>query len=150
MNIVIISVGGKLPASLVSIITDYTKRLPKHISVNWRFLKHEPGDTIQSIRKESENILKSIPKDPGQVMLLDETGTQLTSPALSKKLFGEDQNTTFIIGGAYGVSEDVKERADFIWSLSDLVLPHQHVRLLLAEQIYRAHAIDTNHPYHHS
>ena len=149
MNILIISVGGKLPASLVSIITDYTKRLPKHVSVKWRFLKHEHGDTAHSIRKESENILSSIPKNKSQVILLDEEGTQLTSPELSKKLFDTDQDTTFIIGGAYGVGDEVKERADFVWALPALVLPHQHVRLLLAEQIYRAHAIHTDHPYHH-
>jgi 23S rRNA (pseudouridine1915-N3)-methyltransferase len=150
MTIKIITVGNKPTQELSSLITNYTKRFPHTISVTWQYLKHaSSSDVITSKQQESETILRAI--QPNQfVILLDETGIQITSGELSKKLFGNSKNLTFIIGGAYGVNDEVKNRADFVWSLSKLVLPHQLVRLVLSEQIYRAFTINTNHPYHHS
>jgi 23S rRNA (pseudouridine1915-N3)-methyltransferase len=88
------------------------------------------------------------------VWLLDERGEQLSSPALSKKIevlkVHAVKNLTLIIGGAYGVDDTLRSRADFIWSLSDLVLPHQLVRLVLAEQLYRAGEIARGSGYHHA
>jgi 23S rRNA (pseudouridine1915-N3)-methyltransferase len=86
------------------------------------------------------------------VVLLDETGKLYDSPALSGLLvsaFGRDAHLTIIIGGAYGTSEEVQARAQVVWSLSPLVFPHQLVRLLLIEQLYRAQEIAAGHSYHH-
>ena len=149
MKITIISVGQKHLPELATLINNYIARLPKSYSVNWRLIKHASGDAKTSVARESEKILSEIPDD-NKVVLLDEKGVQLDNESLSNKLFSSPHDTTFIIGGAYGVNNEVIARADLVWSLSKIVLPHQIVRLILAEQIYRSFCIHTNHPYHHS
>ena len=152
MNITILTVGAKPKAEISLLIESFTKRLPSHIKLTWHFLKHGGHDDPQkSITTESENIMRMIP-DGSKVILLDETGKNLTSNQLSEHMF--DQNSAgsdlvFVIGGAYGVSNELKERANVMLALGKLVYPHQLVRLILAEQIYRAHCIHTSHPYHH-
>jgi 23S rRNA (pseudouridine1915-N3)-methyltransferase len=148
MTIKIITVGNKSSTLNQSIIDDYMKRLPRHIEVLWAYIKHANGDPASSIFQESESILKKC-DEKEMIILLDEAGEQMTSPQLSSKLFSSAQNVTLIIGGAYGVSDKLKQRADLIWSLSKLVFPHQLVRVILAEQLYRSYAISVDHPYHH-
>jgi len=149
MKITIISVGSRPPHTIQSQIDDYQKRLPKHVRLQWVFVKNGSGsDPVHSKQQEAEMILKNIPERT-TVILLDESGVQLDNPALSKRLFsGKDQ--CIIIGGAYGVTQRIFERSDLIWALSPLVFPHQLVRLIAAEQIYRSYAISVGHPYHHS
>ena len=149
MQITIITVGGKSHPEIAALIDNYSKRLPKNITVMWRYLKNGEGNAESSKQQESENILKAIP-EKSFIILLDETGSQINNQKLSEKLFSAQKDVTIIIGGAYGVSKNVARKADLVWSLSSLVFPHQIVRLLLAEQIYRSYAIYTNHPYHHS
>jgi len=149
MTIKIITVGNKSSGPHQEIISDYLKRFPRTISIKWVYIKHSNGNQVASIAQESENILKNIDQK-SKVILLDETGVQLTSPALSNKLFVTTQDATFIIGGAYGVSDEVKNRSDIVLSLSKFVFPHQLVRVILSEQLYRAYTISINHPYHHS
>lgn len=148
MNINIITVGSKPDSNLSQLINDLSKRFNSKLSLNWHYIKNGQGDTKSSINSESEEILRKISKD-NYVILLDESGEQLTSPQLSQKLFSSQKDITFIIGGAYGVSPIIFDRSDFIWSLSKLVFPHQIVRLILTEQIYRAYTISISHPYHH-
>ena len=86
------------------------------------------------------------------VILLDERGTNISSPELSKKLsdaFTSGKQVVIIIGGAFGVSDKVREKADFVWSVSNLVFPHELMRILLSEQIYRAQEIYRGSKYHH-
>ena len=86
------------------------------------------------------------------VILLDERGENISSPELSERLssaFTSGKHVTIIIGGAYGVSEEVRKRADFVWSVSNLVFPHELMRVLLSEQIYRAQEIYKGSKYHH-
>lgn len=84
------------------------------------------------------------------VILLDERGRNLNSPELSRLILDHtDQHIVIIIGGAYGVTETLHRRADIVWSLSRLVFPHQLVRLILAEQLYRAQEIARGGSYHH-
>lgn len=151
MTIRIITVGGKNPATHQAIIDDYIKRFPRHIELSWIYIKHAKGDEVSSVTQESEAILKKLSTN-STVILLDETGKQLTSPELSIKLFAQStyQDVTCIIGGAYGVSDEVKQKANFVWSLSKLVFPHQLVRTILTEQLYRAYTLSIDHPYHHS
>lgn len=149
MNISIITVGNKPTPEMAEFINSYTKRLPRNISISWNYLKHaNVVNTNTSKQQESENILKCISKTDF-VILLDESGTQITSTQLSEKIYSTQNNIVFVIGGAYGVDNSVIARANFVLSLSKLVFPHQIVRLLLSEQIYRAYTISVNHPYHH-
>ena len=86
------------------------------------------------------------------VILLDERGKNLSSPDLAQHLqsrFDVGASVAMVIGGAYGVDEQLHGRADLVWSLSKLVFPHQLVRMILAEQIYRAQEISAGRPYHH-
>lgn len=90
--------------------------------------------------------------EPGSyVILLDEIGKNISSPELSTILERQfaHSHVTLVIGGAYGVTPELQQRADFIWSLSRLVFPHQLVRLLLVEQLYRAQEIKNGGKYHH-
>lgn len=127
----------------------YQKRLQS--DVTWQLLPYSSADPSSARRAESD-VLRSKIKDDDYIILLDERGQQLTSPALAASIdtwSAHRGRLVFVIGGAYGVDERLRERADFVWSLSSLVFPHQIVRLLLIEQLYRAQAINANHPYHH-
>jgi 23S rRNA (pseudouridine1915-N3)-methyltransferase len=103
-------------------------------------------------KKEGEMILQTMLKDD-YVVLLDERGKQLSSEGFAQFIQSRAnesvKNIVFVIGGAYGVSEEVAQRANYKWSLSQLVFPHQLVRLILAEQVYRACSIIRNEKYHH-
>ena len=149
MTITIISVGTKPGREMNLLMQDYVKRLPKHVTIQWRFIDHASGDPKSSVTQESETIMRILTNGQ-KTILLDETGYIISSPELAKRVYATGEDCTFIIGGAYGVSEQLKQRADFIWSLSNLVFPHQIVRLLLVEQLYRAYAIHIGHPYHHA
>lgn len=130
-----------------ALIQNYVKRMPKHITVTWRFISHGVGDPKRSVAQESEAIMRILTDQ--KIVLLDETGKDLTSPQLSEFIYDNGLDITFVIGGAYGVSEQIKQRANLILSFGKMVYPHQLMRLILAEQIYRAYTIHTGHPYHH-
>jgi len=104
-------------------------------------------------KKEGEIILDWLNKDD-YLVVLDERGKQISSEGLSAFIQSRANESTkhliFLIGGAYGIDEAVMKRADYKWSLSQLVFPHQLVRLILAEQVYRACTILRNEKYHHS
>jgi 23S rRNA (pseudouridine1915-N3)-methyltransferase len=150
MIVKIITVGGKNNHEIASLITTYEKRYPKHISIQWHYIKHGPAqDALASKQQESESIIKALPLN-GPVILLDERGKSLNNESLAEKIFSDSTDISIVIGGAHGVNHDVMKRATFAWSLSDLVFPHQLVRLILAEQLYRSYTISIGHPYHHS
>ena len=122
--------------------------------VNMRDIRSDNLDTnIRDVKRRSQvqRILSRL-RDDEFVILLDERGTLLDSPALSKLLVEKlesSQRVAVIIGGAYGVNDDLRARANKTLSLSPLVFPHQLVRLLLAEQLYRCQEIASGAPYHH-
>ena len=109
-------------------------------------------DAIQIKKAEATGILKAL-TTTDVLILLDEKGKMLSSPGLAnlmqQKANQSAQRIVFLIGGAYGVDEEIKKRANFTWSLSELVFPHMLVRLILAEQVYRACSILANEKYHH-
>lgn len=122
-----------------------------HGIANGYFLPHSSLEGVRAREEESERILSRLSPDDF-VMLLDERGKLLDSPALSRTFqeqLERSRPVVCIIGGAYGVSDILMDRADVVWSLSPLVFPHQLVRLILAEQLYRAQEIAMGHPYHH-
>ncbi|MEO6539286.1 MAG: 23S rRNA (pseudouridine(1915)-N(3))-methyltransferase RlmH [Ferruginibacter sp.] len=134
----------------------FTKRISNYYPVHWHILPMPKqagvlNETDLKI-KEGEIILNNL-KKADYLVLLDERGKQLSSEGvagfLQQRANESQKNLVFLIGGAYGCANEVMNRADFKWSLSALVFPHQLVRLILAEQIYRACTILRNEKYHH-
>lgn len=147
----ILAVGKKHESWVEEGIRRYETRLKKPFTVEWVLLPHSAREGTSARQEESERLLSRC-KDDDFVVLLDERGRAVDSPALAKLLLGpieSAKNVVVIIGGAYGVDDSVHQRADFVWSLSPLVFPHQLVRLMLAEQLYRAQEITAGRPYHH-
>lgn len=157
MKINFISVGKDNDSYINSGILHFTQRISHYYKVDWRIIPPPKNSASLSAgvlkKKEAEALLPGLEKND-YVVLLDETGQQLTSEKLAAliRLRTNDgiKRLVFIIGGAYGVDEEVKKRADFTWSLSSLTFPHQLVRLILAEQVYRACTIIKNEKYHHA
>ena len=151
MTIRILSVGKKHDQALSAAIDEYSVRTARIIKLDWEFVPPSGLPEQQARLDESERLLQRVREDI--VWLLDERGVQVDSPALSTKLTDLQikgvKQLTIVIGGAYGVSKRMHERADFTWSLSKLVFPHQLVRLILAEQLYRATEIARGSGYHH-
>lgn len=151
MQIVILCVGKKHDPLIASSINDYTDRLERSVSIRWELVPPSGFAADKARDEETKALIKRI-RDDSIVCLLDETGEQLSSTDLAKKIAHVQQtgrNLVFIIGGAYGVSSELIKRADFVWSLSKLVFPHQIVRLIVAEQLYRAYEINRGSGYHH-
>lgn len=147
MAIRIIAIGKKHEPWIKDGLERYQKRLRKPFDVEWILLPHSAREGLEARQEESEAIMKRL-TGSDLVLLLDERGELLTSPALSQLLEAWPQ-ATIVVGGAYGVDERLQKRANKIISLSPLVFPHQLVRLLLIEQLYRAQEIATGSPYHH-
>lgn len=151
MAIKIISVGKKHDSWVADGIERYESRLKKPWNIEWILLPHSAMQDAAARQEESERILTKL--DGRQfVMLLDERGDELDSPGVARQIdgaFTAGREVVIVIGGAYGVDDSVHQRADFVWSLSPLVFPHQLVRLILVEQLYRAQQINAGHPYHH-
>ena len=151
MPIRIVAVGKRHESWVVGGIERYQKRLKKPFNLEWVFLPHSAMEGLAARQEESGRILSRI-DNRDYVILLDERGKNISSADLSDRLtslLDISQPLTIIIGGAYGVDETVGRRANFIWSLSNLVFPHQLVLLILTEQIYRAQEIAAGRPYHH-
>lgn len=151
MAIKIVSVGKKHDSWVSDGIERYETRLKKPFDVQWVLLPHSSLQDAAARQEESERILARC-GERDFVVLLDERGDELTSPQLAGLLdntFTAGRIVTLVIGGAYGVDDRVHQRADVVWSLSLLVFPHQLVRLILIEQLYRAQQISAGHPYHH-
>ena len=147
----LICVGKIKEKYLKEAIDEYKKRLSKYTKLDIIELKDITYDDIDKVKKEEgENILKNI-KNSDNVIILDIIGQELTSLELSKKIESlEQQNSdlTFIIGGSYGLSEEVKKRANYSLSFSKLTFPHQLFRVVFLEQLYRTYKIRNNESYH--
>lgn len=151
MSVRILAVGKKHEKWVLDGIDRYEKRLRKPFDASWQLLAHSAREGEAARVEESDRILAKVDRD-AFLVLLDERGQNVDSPALAAKLrqaFDAGRSVVVVIGGAYGVDDRVRQRADFVWSLSKLVFPHQLVRLILAEQLYRAQEIAGGRPYHH-
>lgn len=151
MPIRIIAIGKKHESWVSEGVLRYEKRLQRPFDISWVLLPHSSHQGLSARQDESGRILTKLSPDEF-VILLDETGVLHDSPALSRLLtepLERSRRVTIIIGGAYGVDETVHRRANIVWSLSPLVFPHQLVRLVLVEQLYRAQEIAAGRPYHH-
>lgn len=135
----------------------FTKRISNYYPVGWNILPTPKNAAMLSeadLKKKEGDMITDFLKKDDYLVLLDENGKMLTSEGLANFIQLRANESTkqivFLIGGAFGVSDAVKQRANFQWSLSKLVFPHQLVRLILAEQVYRACSINRNEKYHHS
>jgi 23S rRNA (pseudouridine1915-N3)-methyltransferase len=157
MKLQLWSIGKEHEAYVKAGIDDFTKRISRYYPVEWRIIPAPKNAGLLSQqdlkKKESEILLEGLAKDD-YLVALDERGRQMGSDGLAQfiQLRANDstKNLVFVIGGVYGLDEAVLKRADHRWSLSQLTLPHQLVRLVLAEQLYRACTILRNEKYHHA
>lgn len=156
MKIAFWSIGKAHDPALKAAIEDYTGRILKYAPVKWEILPVPKNAGMLSEmdlkRLEGKMIMEWLDKDT-TLIALDEYGKELDSEGLAQLLIKKGNMSTrklvFLIGGAFGLDEQVLQRADFKWSLSKLTFPHQLVRLLLVEQVYRAYTIIKNEKYHH-
>ena len=156
MKILLCSIGKQHDSDLKAAIDDFTKRITNYFPVEWLVIPPPKNAGILSSdelkKNEATIFLQKLMKDD-YLILLDERGKNISSPALAMLLQQRGNESTkrivFLIGGAFGVEERVFKRANFVWSLSQLVFPHMIVRLILAEQVYRACSIIKNEKYHH-
>jgi len=153
MKLRILSVAHKMPAWVETACEDFTKRMPRELSVEIIDIKPEKraaGNSTENIQRiEAKRIIDAVGKD--YLIACDEHGQEVTTLQLADKLDywqGLGRDVSIIIGGADGLHDTLKQRADFQWGLSKLTLPHAFVRVLLCEQLYRAHSVLINHPYH--
>ena len=152
MPIRIIAIGKKHESWINEGIQRYQKRLKRPFNIEWVILPHSSLADVRASQEESQRILLRLNAND-YVILLDERGESVDSTELSAfllKILEKSKNVVIVIGGAYGVDDTVTKRADFVWSLSELVFPHQLVRLILTEQLYRSQEIVSGNPYHHS
>lgn len=154
MKISIISLGDKIPNWAKEAINQYLKRLPNDFNVIIKAIKTEKrynNCNINNIILKEEQKIKSLLTKKDYLVCLDEKGLSITSYNLSKLLddwITTNINPVFIIGGPDGLSCQFKKNSNKIIKLSSLTLPHHLARVLLVEQIFRAHSILNNSPYH--
>jgi 23S rRNA (pseudouridine1915-N3)-methyltransferase len=154
MQLIIAAVGHKMSGWIEDGFNEYAKRMPPECRILLKEIKpieRSGGKTAETVMaQERTRIEAAIPKG-SRVLALDERGRDLTTMQLSQLLTQWQQDgrdVTFVIGGADGLDADFKSKADMLVRLSSLTLPHGMVRVVLAEQLYRAWSITQNHPYH--
>ncbi|SEK07957.1 MULTISPECIES: 23S rRNA (pseudouridine(1915)-N(3))-methyltransferase RlmH [unclassified Achromobacter] len=154
MKLIVVAVGTRMPDWVQTAWDDYAKRLPADCALELREIKPEPRTTgktpAQMMAAEAKRIEAALPANALR-LALDERGRDLTTMALSQKLEqwrAGGQDVAFLVGGPDGLDPGLKASASGQLRLSSLTLPHPMVRVVLAEQLYRAWAIMTNHPYH--
>lgn len=137
-------------------VAEFTRRISKYYKVDWKIIptpKNAGQMTETELKKKEAEVILSLLEKTDYLVTLDENGKQLNSKGLASFLQSRANESTkqlvFLIGGAFGTDESVLKRSDLVWSLSQLTFPHQLVRLVLAEQIYRACTIIRNEKYHH-
>lgn len=154
MQLVIAAVGHRMPAWIETGFGEYAKRMPPECRIHLKEIKPversggKSADTVKAL--ERARIEAAIPKG-ARIVALDEHGKDIDTQRLARYLEQWRQDgvdVTFVIGGADGLDTGFKQQADLLLRISSLTLPHGLVRVLLAEQLYRAWSITQNHPYH--
>lgn len=151
MSLRLLSISHKTPSWIETGYLTYAKRL--HSPYDLSLIEAKPAklsNKIDRLKREDQTLLALI-KPNHLVIAMDEHGEQWTTQELAQKLLqwlSKSSSIDFLIGGADGLGDASKARANHIWSLSKLTFPHQLVRILIAEQIYRAFSLVSHHPYH--
>jgi 23S rRNA (pseudouridine1915-N3)-methyltransferase len=153
MNVRLIAVDRLRSSSISAACAEMRKRLlPYYGFEELEVRAGDGGNPARAMNDEAERILRRV-RDDERMWLLDRSGTQLSSRALARRL--DDlartgaRTLTLVVAGAYGAAAALRERAEFVWSLSDLTLLHEWARAIVLEQLYRAAKISRNEPYHH-
>ncbi|WP_028730841.1 23S rRNA (pseudouridine(1915)-N(3))-methyltransferase RlmH [Pandoraea sp. E26] len=154
MRLFILAVGHKMPGWIETAFAEYAKRMPPELRIELKEIKPEQRSNSRTaetvMAAEAQRIDAALPRGC-RLVCLDERGQDVTTMRLAQSLTGWQQDgrdVAFVIGGADGLDPALKARADTLIRLSSLTLPHGMVRVLLAEQLYRAWSINANHPYH--
>jgi len=152
MKITILSIGKFDKSPYRELFEYYLKRLKWKIELREIEFKNTKNYEDSKIKNEEGVLLIKNLNNFSKIIVLDERGKQFSSPEFANILenfnIAGDSNIAFVIGGAFGLSEEVKNKADILFSISKMTLPHLMVRSFLIEQIYRASTIISNHPYH--
>ena len=156
MKLTVVAVGHRMPAWVDAGFGEYAKRMPRDAPLGLVEVKpepraeHESRATERLTDAEAKRIAAALPKGCLKIVL-DERGRTCTTRELAQRLADwrmHGRDVAFVIGGPDGLSDAMKHEADWLWSLTPLTLPHGLVRVVLAEQLYRAQSILKNHPYH--
>jgi len=154
MNIHFICVGQRMPRWVQEGYAEYAKRMPAECAL--RLIEIAPGrrgkgaDIARALRDEGERMLAAIPKGC-QILALDVKGKSWDTEQLSRKMsewMADGRDLALLVGGPEGLADACQQCADGRWSLSALTMPHPLVRVVVAEQLYRALSLLRNHPYH--
>lgn len=154
MKLHVLAVGTRMPDWVERGWQEYARRLPADCTLKLHEIRPEPrrsGKTAAQLKQAEAQRIRAALVPGAQVIALDERGRSPSTAQLSQALSqwrGEGRDVVFLIGGPDGLDDGLKAQADLIWRISDLTLPHPLVRVILAEQIYRAWAIINHHPYH--
>ena len=156
MRIHLIAVGTRMPSWVSEGYQEYAKRLPRECRLQLIEVplskRHKSLTAAQAKQQEGNALLAALPKDC-TVIALDVAGKSWSTEDLARNLddwLGSGRDVALLVGGPDGLSPSCLERADRRWSLSTLTYPHPLVRIVLAEQLYRAWTLNTGHPYHRS
>jgi 23S rRNA (pseudouridine1915-N3)-methyltransferase len=156
MKITLLAIGKTNSSEISNIVDDYSKRINRYVKFEAVYIENSQqkfSDNEKQKIKEGEHILKKL-QAGDYLILLDERGKEYNSVQFAEQLslfFNQSiKNICFVIGGAYGFSEDVYARSNAKISLSRMTFSHQIIRIIFAEQLYRAFTIINNEPYHHS
>jgi 23S rRNA (pseudouridine1915-N3)-methyltransferase len=154
MQLLVAAVGQRMPRWVNEAWEEYSRRMPAGISLSLREIalakRGKNADTQRLMAMESEALLAAMPVR-ARVIALDVMGKAWSTEQLAANLegwMGDGRDVGFMIGGPDGISTEIMARSDERWSLGPLTLPHPLVRVVLAEQLYRAWTITQNHPYH--
>lgn len=149
MKLIIIAIGKEKDFSGSEVVAEYTSRISHYLPIEWRYI------TASNVQDEEKSIMRMIEKEGAgsYCIALDEIGKQINSVQLSEfiqvRMNESTRSLMFIIGGSYGLSDTLRKQVQSVISLSKMTFPHQIVRLILAEQIYRACTIMKGEKYHH-
>ena len=154
MQLLVAAVGQRMPSWVTEAWTEYARRMPQGMALSLREIslakRSKNADTKRLTAVESKAMYAAMPKN-ARVIALDVKGQSWSTEKLASRLeqwMGEGRDVGFMIGGPEGIDAPVLQKADDRWSLGPLTLPHPLVRVVLAEQLYRAWTITQNHPYH--
>lgn len=154
MRLHILAIGARMPSWIAEGFTEYAQRMPRELSLHLQALaapaRSRSLDRSSLRRREAELLRAAVPAQ-AWVVALDEQGQSVDTSALAKRLQHwqhSGRDVALLIGGAEGLDDSLRRQADWVWSLSPLTFPHLLVRVLVAEQLYRAWSLLNHHPYH--
>ena len=152
MHLHLIAVGQRMPDWVQTGFAEYADRMPRELKLELKVVSAPPGalDPASLRRREAELLRAASPKG-ARLIALDERGDCVNTADLARRLENwqlQGQDLALLIGGANGLAPELRAEAEWVWSLSRLTFPHMLVRVLVAEQLYRAWSLLRNHPYH--